>query len=88
MNREVTVAMVALGGYGNFYLRALFAEAEAHDVKLVAGIDPNPITCRHLEQFEQAHIPTWSSSLPRSICTRRSRLRRLSTALTSSAKNR
>ncbi len=59
MPEQVTVAMVALGGYGNFYLRALMAEATAHHVKLVAGVDPNPVGCRHLDYFEREGIPIY-----------------------------
>ena len=59
MSQPVTVAMVALGGYGNIYLRTLFDNAAAHNVKLVAGVDPNPVGCRYLDQFKAAHIPIY-----------------------------
>ncbi len=57
--REVTVALVALGGYGNFYLRALLSESAAHHVRLVAGIDPNPVSCRHLDELKAAGVPLY-----------------------------
>ncbi len=57
--QDVTVAMVALGGYGNFYLEAMFDEGEAHGVTLVAGVDPNPVRCRYLDQLEAAEIPIY-----------------------------
>jgi predicted dehydrogenase len=59
MDATVTVAMLALGGYGNFYLPPLFEEAQAHNVEFVAGIDPNPVTCRHLARFEAVGIPIY-----------------------------
>ncbi len=59
MKEEVTVALVALGGYGNFYLRSLLQDAAAHHVRLVAGIDPNPVACQHLAELEAAHIPIY-----------------------------
>ena len=59
MNHPVTVALVALGGYANVYQRALFAKMAAHDVKLVAGIDPNPVGSHFLNQFEAADIPIY-----------------------------
>ena len=55
--QDVTVAMVALGGYGNFYLEAMFAEGEAHGIRLVAGVDPNPVRCRYLDRLEAENIP-------------------------------
>jgi predicted dehydrogenase len=57
--QDVTVAMVALGGYGNFYLEAMVDEGEAHGVTLVAGVDPNPVRCRHLDHLEAAEIPIY-----------------------------
>ncbi|MBN2002783.1 MAG: Gfo/Idh/MocA family oxidoreductase [Anaerolineae bacterium] len=59
MEKEVTVALVGLGGYGNFYLRSLFQGAAEHNMRLVAGIDPNPIACQHLADLESAHIPIY-----------------------------
>ena len=61
MSQEVSVAVLALGGYGNTYLRAMFAEGNAHNVKFVAGIDPNPVTCRFLDEFEARGIPIYPS---------------------------
>lgn len=57
--QDVTVAMVALGGYGNFYLEALFAEGEAHDIRIVAGVDPNPVRCRYLDRLGAEDIPIY-----------------------------
>lgn len=57
--QTVTIAMVALGGYGNFYLARLFAAREAYDFELVAGVDPNPVGCRYLAQFESEGIPIY-----------------------------
>ena len=59
MAATVTLALVALGGYGNSYLRALFEQAEANDVRFVAGIDPAPVGCRYLEQLQAQGIPIY-----------------------------
>ncbi len=40
MTETVTVALVGAGGYGDFYLRTLLADAAAHQVKFVGVIDP------------------------------------------------
>ena len=61
MNKTVSVAVLALGGYGNVYLGALFAEGDAHGVRLVAGIDPHPATCRYLDEFAARGIPIYPS---------------------------
>ncbi len=57
--QKVTIAMVGLGGYGNFYLARLFAAREERDFELVAGVDPNPVGCRYLAQFESEDIPIY-----------------------------
>ena len=61
MNKTVSVAVLALGGYGNVYLGALFAEGDAHNVEFVAGIDPHPATCRYLDEFAARGIPIYPS---------------------------
>ncbi len=55
--RDVTVAMVALGGYGNTYLARLFSDREGF--RLVAGIDPDPRGCRFLDAFQERQIPIY-----------------------------
>ncbi|MGC9468699.1 MAG: Gfo/Idh/MocA family protein [Anaerolineae bacterium] len=57
--KDVTVAMVGLGGYGNFYLSHVFADYEDQTFRLLAGIDPDPVGCRQLEQFETYGIPIY-----------------------------
>ncbi len=57
---EVTVALVALGGYGNFYLKHLFEEQSEHGCRLVAGIDPDPRGCQYLDRFEAESIPIYT----------------------------
>ncbi len=60
MKKEVTVALVALGGYGRFYLRALFSEAaKMHNVRMVAGIDPMAERYDYLEPLREAQIPIY-----------------------------
>ncbi len=57
--KEVTVAMVALGGYGNSYLVELFNASAEHNARFVAGIDPNPVTCRFLDTFKETGVPIY-----------------------------
>jgi predicted dehydrogenase len=57
--KEVTVAMVALGGYGNSYLAELFTASAEHNARFVAGIDPNPVACRFLDTFKETGVPIY-----------------------------
>ncbi len=57
--KKVTVAMVALGGYGNSYLAELFSLSAEHNARFVAGIDPNPVACRYLDAFKETGIPIY-----------------------------
>ena len=59
MKKEVTVAMVALGGYGNSYLPELFNASADHNARFVAGIDPNPVACRYLDMFKETGVPIY-----------------------------
>ncbi len=57
--KDVRIAMVALGGYANFYLEHLFKDYTDQTFRLVAGIDPNPVGCRYLDRFETYDIPIY-----------------------------
>ena len=57
--KDVSLAMVALGGYGNFYLERLFSNYDDHPFRLVAGVDPNPVGCRCLDRFETHAVPIY-----------------------------
>lgn len=61
MSRAVSVALVGIGGYGNTYLRELFPAHAEHRLQFVAGIDPAPRDCRHLQAFADARIPIYAS---------------------------
>ena len=56
---DIKIALVALGGYGNFYLEHLFNNTNTDGIKFVAGIDPAPTDCRYLEKFEYHKIPIY-----------------------------
>ena len=57
--KEVRIAMVALGGYGNTYLGSIFNAPPEAGIKLIAGIDPNPVGCQFLSNFEAQKIPLY-----------------------------
>lgn len=56
---HITVAMVALGGYGNFHLGQLLHPPAGRDFELVAGIDPNPVGCHYLDDLATRGIPIY-----------------------------
>ena len=57
--KEVSIALVALGGYGNFYLGHIFNAPPEAGIKLVAGIDPNPVGCHFHQNFQENGIPIY-----------------------------
>jgi predicted dehydrogenase len=56
----VSVALVGIGGYGEYYLKALLADQNAGRVRLVAGIDPAPARCTRLSALESLGIPIYA----------------------------
>lgn len=61
MSKKITVALTGLGGYGNTYLDYFFKNDLLEDIELVAGIDPNPVSCNYLENLKDANIPIFSN---------------------------
>ncbi len=60
MRKAVSVALVGIGGYGNVYLRELLPAHAEQRLQLVAGIDPAPRECQHLQAFADAGIPIYA----------------------------
>ena len=61
MTKRITMALVGLGGYGNAYLGQIFNSGKLDEIDFVAGIDPNPVSCNYLDDFERAKIPIFPS---------------------------
>jgi predicted dehydrogenase len=59
MSAPIKVALVGIGGYGNSYLRRLLPAHAEQRTQFVAGIDPAPRGCQHLQELEDAHIPIY-----------------------------
>jgi predicted dehydrogenase len=59
MMKEVSVALVGLGGYGDNYVHELFDAPAERQVRLVAGIDPYADRSGNQTLFEQAGIPIY-----------------------------
>jgi predicted dehydrogenase len=59
MQKQITIALVGLGGYGNNYIRDILAEKDKNNCKFVAGVDPNPISCKFLEEMKTENVPIY-----------------------------
>ena len=59
MAETVTVALVGAGGYGDFYLRALLADAATHAVQFVGVIDPTISESPIVDTLHAAGIPRY-----------------------------
>ncbi|MCZ7646573.1 MAG: Gfo/Idh/MocA family oxidoreductase [Planctomycetota bacterium] len=55
------IALVGIGGYGNFYVKELLDHAAEQDVKWVAAIDPDPRRCSRLKELEARGVPRFAS---------------------------
>jgi predicted dehydrogenase len=53
--RQLTVALLGIGGFGENYLRALLDENDG-SARLVAGVDPEPQRCGRLQQLKLLDI--------------------------------
>lgn len=61
LEKPVSIALVAIGGYGNTYLRALLRRAPRDSFRIVAGIDPSPERCRYLDELRAMDVPFHAS---------------------------
>lgn len=58
---KVSIALVALGGYGLVYLEGLLDKKRNDDFKIVAGIDPEPQRCTRLAELKAMNVPIYPS---------------------------
>ena len=59
MSKKVTVAVVAIGGYGSGYVGTLLTPKYRRLAKIVAGIDPTPERCAHLGELKKLKVPIY-----------------------------
>ena len=59
MNERVTVALVAIGGYGNHYVKALLEPEYRETAEIVAAVDPTPDHCQRLAELEAMRVPVY-----------------------------
>jgi predicted dehydrogenase len=59
--KEVSVALVGMGGYGESYLERLLSADARNEVRFVAAADPAPNRCRQLGQVNTSGVPVFPS---------------------------
>lgn len=61
MNRDFTVALVGIGGYGKNYVSLLLETAARPNVRLIAAADPNPLACPYYDRLVSLGVPIYAS---------------------------
>lgn len=61
MSKKVSLLIVGAGGYGNTYLRGLLSNLESEKFTIKGVVDPNPATCRFLEDLKKLQVPFYKS---------------------------
>ena len=59
MAEPTSIALVAIGGYGNFYASALLEHAEARDCRIVGVVDPFAQRSLRLPELQQLDVPVF-----------------------------
>ncbi len=57
--RNMTIAVVGLGGFGHRYVDALLNKSSEHHVQMIAGIDPQPERCEAIAEIRRRQIPVY-----------------------------
>lgn len=58
---RLSIVLVAIGGYGNNYVKAILEEGDKYAVDIVGAVDPHPETCMYLEELKKREIPIYPS---------------------------
>jgi predicted dehydrogenase len=61
MKREVRIALVGLGGYGETYLAHLLDHPADDAIRIVGGVDPAPDRCGRVKELRERGIPLFAS---------------------------
>ncbi|MDZ7392064.1 MAG: Gfo/Idh/MocA family oxidoreductase [candidate division KSB1 bacterium] len=61
MARNVSIVVVALGGYGLVYLEGLMDHRKDENVTIVGGVDPEPERCTRLSELRARGVPVYGS---------------------------
>lgn len=58
---KISVVLVAIGGYGNNYVKAILQEGDKYGVEIAGAVDPYPETCIHLDELKARGVPIFSN---------------------------
>ncbi len=61
MKREVRIAVVGIGGYGETYLSHLLDHPADDAIRIVGGVDPDPDRCGRVRELRERGIPLFAS---------------------------
>lgn len=61
VGRRVTVAIVAIGGYGSRYVRELLKPEHREGTQIVGAVDPEPERSRQLEELNSLGVPVFAT---------------------------
>lgn len=61
MSKKVSLLIVGAGGYGNNYLRDIFSNMDSERFEIKGVVDPNPSSCKYLEELNNLNVPFYSS---------------------------
>jgi predicted dehydrogenase len=59
MSKPVSIALVGISGFGEWYIRTLLNDTRAGGLRFVAGADPVPHRCRLLSDLQSRDIPVY-----------------------------
>jgi len=59
--KPITIVLIGIGGYGNFYVRSLLDNKGVCNFKIAGAVDPYPEGCQRLHDLKELNIPIFSS---------------------------
>jgi predicted dehydrogenase len=61
MSKQLSIALVGIGGYGIHYVTPLLDAVNQNSFHLVATVDPSPKNCKRLADLEARRVPIYPS---------------------------
>lgn len=59
--KPITIVLIGIGGYGNFYVRSLLDNKGVCNFKIAGAVDPYPEGCQRLHELKELNTPIFSS---------------------------
>src|SRR5262245_19212516 len=61
VSKELSIALVGIGGYGIHYVTPMLDAVNQNSFQLVATVDPTPAACKRLADLEARRVPIYPS---------------------------